>query len=274
LLAKRILTAIIGILAALYIVNFGQWLFAAAIIILALAAWLELSNMLRNKDIKVSNIVGIIAILVLLGCALYGNSQETIAVLALSMLCVMAQTVLAYPAFSLTDAAFTLLGISYIGVLFSYLILLRFLDVVYISTWFGIMPAGAAYLWLAFIGTWFSDTFAFFVGSKFGKRKLCPLISPAKTLEGSVGGLIGSMIGVALMGLSFHFPIQHSLIIGLLIGITAPLGDLAESAIKRFTGVKDSGRLLPGHGGVLDRFDSVLFAGPMVYYYLLLFVIS
>ena len=137
----------------------------------------------------------------------------------------------------------------------------------------GEISAGAAYLWLAFLGTWASDTFAYFVGTYLGKHKLCPLISPGKTIEGAIGGMIGSVIAIMLLGVLFKLPVYHCIIMGILVGIAAPLGDLVESAIKRFAGVKDSGQILPGHGGILDRFDSILFTVPAIYYYMHIFVL-
>ena len=137
----------------------------------------------------------------------------------------------------------------------------------------GTLSAGAVYLWIAFLGTWASDTFAYLVGSKIGRTKLAPLISPGKTREGAVGGLIGTIVTVAVFGSLFQLPLHHLLALGLLVGIVAPLGDLVQSVIKRYVGVKDSGNFFPGHGGVLDRFDSILFAVPAVYYYIQIFLL-
>ena len=175
---------------------------------------------------------------------------------------------------AVNDVAFSILGIFYIGLAFSHLLLLRFTDSsLIIPTFFGLMPMGEVYLWLAFIGTWASDTFAYFIGSFLGKHKLCPAISPGKTIEGGIGGLLGSVGVVLAIGMTLHMPIQHGLALGILIGVAAPAGDLVESALKRFTGVKDSGNILPGHGGVLDRFDSILFTVPVVYYYIHGFIV-
>lgn len=273
MLGKRIATAIIGIVAAFFIVNYGKGIFAGAVLLLALLAWHEYSNMLRRHDIAVSDFLGIILIILLWGTVWLGNTHETIAVLYFSLFVVTTKTVISCARFAIHDAAFTLMGILYIGLTFSHLVLLRFTDSsLIIATPLGSLSAGAAYLWLALVGTWASDTFAFFVGSKLGKVKLCPAISPGKTREGAAGGVIGSVIAVTLLGYLFHLPLIHGVSLGLLVGIVAPLGDLAESALKRWAGVKDSGRLLPGHGGVLDRFDSIMFAVPAVYYYILLFV--
>lgn len=274
MLGKRILTALIGIPIAVYIINYGQWLFAVSILVLSLLAWHEYYTMLKNKDITVYYILGFVLNTLIAGCAWLGNYHELVMVMFMSTLFALIKMVTSGTKFTVTDAAFSVLGISYIGVSFAHLLLLRYTDSSqYILTSFGQLSAGAAYLWLAFIGTWASDTFAYFVGTYFGRRKLCPTISPGKTIEGATGGLIGSIIAIILLGSIFKLSILHSGIMGLLVGIAAPIGDLVESAIKRFAGVKDSGRILPGHGGILDRFDSILFAVPAIYYYMHAFVL-
>lgn len=274
MLGKRILTALIGIPIAAYVINYGEWLFAAMILMLTLLAWHEFYTMLQNKNIKIYYRLGFLLNTVIAGCAWLGNSQELVMVMFISTLLALVKVVTSGTKFTVTDATFSLLGISYIGVSFAHLLLLRYTDSSqYISTSFGQLSAGAAYLWLAFVGTWASDTFAYFVGTYLGRHKLCPMISPGKTIEGALGGLIGSVIAIVLLGNIFKLSMTHSVIMGLLVGVAAPLGDLVESAIKRFAGVKDSGRILPGHGGILDRFDSILFAVPAIYYYIHAFVL-
>ena len=121
--------------------------------------------------------------------------------------------------------------------------------------------------------TFATDTSAFFVGRALGRLPLAPAISPGKTLEGAVGGLAGAVlaavIGVELLGLELTMP--ETLVLGGLAGVAGQLGDLAESRLKRVAGVKDSGWLFPGHGGVLDRIDSIVFNLPVVYYFVLWF---
>ncbi|WP_245692281.1 phosphatidate cytidylyltransferase [Sporomusa acidovorans] len=271
----RILTAAIGIPIAIVVINYGFWLFAITVILLALVAWHEFFKMMQAKDIKIQYSVGLVGILLTLSCAWLGNAQELLMVLMLILLVGLSQAIISHDKFGVTETAFTIFGTIYISLPFSHLILLRFTDQAdYIFTVFGGLPAGAAYLWLAFVGTWASDTLAYFAGSIFGRHKLCPAISPGKTYEGALGGLIGSIAGVALMGWQLlGLPLGHMAILGLLIGVFAPLGDLAESVLKRFTGVKDSGNILPGHGGILDRFDAVMFSVPVVYYYIKAFFV-
>jgi phosphatidate cytidylyltransferase len=114
-----------------------------------------------------------------------------------------------------------------------------------------------------------SDTFAFFVGHALGRRRLAPAISPGKTVEGALGGLVGGVVG-ALVVRALGFPdlaAAHAVVLGLAVAVAGMAGDLFESVLKRWAGVKDSGRLFPGHGGMLDRLDSLLFGAPVLYYY-------
>lgn len=273
MLLKRVITAIIGIIAAVFIINYGTWVFATAVLLLTLLAWHEYFNMMTRLEISVAYYAGMFGIVMLWGAAWLGNSRELVAVLLMTSFLILAKMVLSYATFTVRDAVYTLSGLIYIGLTFSHLVLLRFTDnSLFIPTKLGTLPAGAIYIWLAFVGTWASDTFAFFVGSKFGRHKLAPAVSPGKTWEGFAGGVVGSILAVAGMGAACDVPLVHSLVIGLLVGVVGPLGDLVESAIKRSAGVKDSGRLLPGHGGVLDRFDSVMFTAPTVYYYIYAFL--
>lgn len=145
---------------------------------------------------------------------------------------------------------------------------------VYVVMFISFLPAvraganGSRWVLLFLLVVWAGDTGAYFVGRKYGKRKLYPLISPGKTLEGAAGGL-GASVVVALLFKLVAFPalgIPGALVVGLLIGAVSQIGDLCESFFKRAYGVKDTGRLLPGHGGMLDRFDGVLFSLPFMYF--------
>jgi phosphatidate cytidylyltransferase len=133
----------------------------------------------------------------------------------------------------------------------------------------------AVLIWLPFLTAWFTDSAAYFTGISIGKHKLSPAISPKKTIEGALGGIIGSSLlttifGVLISKYNSNIGIFDFIIIGLLCGIFSQLGDLAASYIKRYANLKDFGKLIPGHGGILDRFDSILFTMPVVYYYFLL----
>ena len=150
-----------------------------------------------------------------------------------------------------------LLGFLYIAVFLAQFILMRK------------FPSGQLWILFTLVAVFSGDTTAFYVGRAFGRKKLAPAISPGKTVEGGLGAVAGSAAGALLFkGLFFsQVPFLHALILGLGVGIFGQLGDLWESVLKRSAQVKDSGTLIPGHGGLLDRIDSVLFAGPFVYYY-------
>jgi phosphatidate cytidylyltransferase len=126
-------------------------------------------------------------------------------------------------------------------------------------------------IWVLFtlVAVYFGDTTAFYIGRAWGRRKLAPRISPGKTWEGGLGAIIGSLAGALIFRVLFfpQLPAVHAVALGAGIGVIGQLGDLFESLIKRAAKVKDSGMLIPGHGGLLDRVDSVLFASPFVYYY-------
>lgn len=163
------------------------------------------------------------------------------------------------------DGAITILGFIYVAVFFSFIVKTNGLK------------HGEYYVWLIFIASWLCDTSAYYVGRIFGKHKLCPKVSPKKTIEGSIGGLLGSAIacgifGVYLNSIGIGVPLYHFFIIGLLCGVVCQFGDLAASSIKRFSDVKDYSNLIPGHGGILDRFDSILFASVVVYYYIVIVI--
>lgn len=157
--------------------------------------------------------------------------------------------------------AWTIAGILYVGWLLSYFVALRGVD------------DGRNWVFLALFATVGSDSAAFFIGRGLGRHKLAPHISPGKTWEGVIGGILGAIIVSLLftlptpLHLSFNY--WQAILLGLLISIFGQLGDLVESLLKRNTGVKNSGKLLPGHGGFLDRIDSIVFAGIVVYYYVI-----
>ncbi|MBI5587089.1 MAG: phosphatidate cytidylyltransferase [Deltaproteobacteria bacterium] len=157
------------------------------------------------------------------------------------------------------DTAFKTLGLLYVAVTLSYAIALRQLD------------GGQWWIMLLLVIIWSNDTFAYLTGKTVGKTRLCPEISPKKTVEGAVGGLVGGFIAAYLFNrfLSMGLGVCEVVFFSTVIGAVGIIGDLAESLLKRAAGVKDSGTLIPGHGGVLDRIDSLLFALPVFYYSLI-----
>lgn len=266
-MTTRIITGIVGIALAACVIQLGGALFSIAVLLLAWGAWFEFVKAFRHKGLHLSFLLGMLVIFFFWGCAWLGNMEEFVSVGVIAVLLVMTQMVLRHKVFSVEQAAASILGIFYIGLPFALLVLLRFMGTSSVHTPLGNMQLGCALVWIALIGTWSSDTFAYFTGSFCGRHKLCPNISPNKTMEGFAGGVIGTVLALAGLGMFFSFPIWQMAALGLLVALSATVGDLAESVIKRYTGIKDSGNIIPGHGGIWDRFDSVIFTVPVVYYF-------
>jgi phosphatidate cytidylyltransferase len=157
----------------------------------------------------------------------------------------------------ITGWALTIVGALYVGVIGAYFILVRGL------------PNGLLWTTLALLTTWATDTGAYLVGTRIGKHGFFTRISPKKTWEGAIGGFVCAILAMLVLGAFVDLPIAHRILFGLGVSIAGTLGDLAESLLKRQTGVKDSSNIIPGHGGLLDRIDSMLFAGVFAYYYLI-----
>jgi phosphatidate cytidylyltransferase len=157
----------------------------------------------------------------------------------------------------------TLFGIFYVNWLFGHLTFLRGL------------PHGKQLIFYLLLVVWSGDTGAYYVGKSFGRHKLAPVISPKKTIEGSVGGTAASLLASYLAKLTFLPQLSYldCALLGICMAIVAQLGDLCESLLKRSADIKDSGSMIPGHGGILDRMDGVMFAAPVLYYYAIVFVV-
>lgn len=155
---------------------------------------------------------------------------------------------------NIVDFAITILGMIYIGIFFDTIIIL-----------YDYMPDGNKLVWLIFLISFGTDIFAFLVGVNFGKHKLIPNISPKKTIEGSIGGILASVLLCILYGIIVSgIPYYLLIIVGIFGSIVSQVGDLFASSIKRYCKVKDYGNIIPGHGGILDRFDSVLMTAPVI----------
>ena len=266
----RIITGIVGIGLAAFVIQSGGLLFAACGLVLALGAWFEYCNAFSRKGYSPAFLIGGLFVSAMCYAAYGGLDTGLLTMLSLGAVLVMfLLTVLLHGSFSVPSAAVSAAGVLYLGMSFAHLIGLRVMEhgMAPVETQLGVLEPGCALIWTALIGTWASDTFAYFAGSFLGRHKLCPSISPGKTVEGFVGGLIGTTASVAGLGVLFGFDVQVMAVLGLCICIIATLGDLVESVMKRYTGIKDSGHIIPGHGGIWDRFDSVIYTVPFVYYF-------
>ncbi len=256
---QRILTAILAVAIFLPFIIIGGLPFTLFIYLLATIALYEL---LRMKNISLQTFPGVLS-LILIWVLLFPSttinfmtdvnvSKVEIALLAVVFL--LSYTVITKNKFTFDDAAFVILATIYIGIGFYF----------FIET----SDKGLKYLFFAMFVIWATDSGAYFVGRSMGKRKLWPEISPNKTIEGSVGGILCALV-VAIV-FQLFLPINDSffkmLVITVLLSIFGQMGDLVESALKRHYQVKDSGSILPGHGGILDRFDSLLFVLPIFHF--------
>lgn len=253
-------------LGALLIAPFIIFIFLGGIylktftIVLSVLGMYEFYKSVKAKDFKPVTLLGY---LMLITYYITGNDFKVLSFIIIIttflMLCVPVIDV----KYTFIDVSLTILGFIYVGVFFSFIHLVN-------------MKNGGEFLvWLIFIASWLCDTTAYYVGRAFGKHKLCPKVSPKKTIEGSIGGMLGSTLACGIFGIAIYkyfniIPTYHYFIIGVICGVFCQFGDLVASSIKRFVGIKDYSNLIPGHGGILDRFDSILFAGTIVFFYLTL----
>lgn len=250
----RVLTAVIGIPVFLGILYLGGLYWKLLFALMAILAFLEFTRMMSNIQLRPLLIPGLLLLLLLLFAP---DSYLYPGIFAILILTVFV-SILQYPDLTIKDTAISLFGAAYIGFLLSYAIKIADLHQSFLI------------IILALILTWGSDTGAYFAGKLWGKHKMTPILSPNKTWEGAVGGLVVS----AITALIFFLVIDidgvgpaYALLLGIGASILAQLGDFFISGIKRFFQVKDSGKIIPGHGGVLDRFDSFLLLVPLIYYF-------
>ncbi len=254
----RVLSGIIMV-PLLAILFFGGYVLFAACLCIGLMGVREFYNGFHAIDVKPSYAIACAAAVALYAAELFGGDhREWFMLWFFGVVLASLLYLFKIDKRNLADAMATITGIFYV-VFFSFHVTL--VD----RTDYSPM------IWLIVITAFGTDIMAYFSGYLLGKHKLCPKISPKKTIEGSIGGILGSVVLSGLFGWFFMPDVfVHCLIIGVLGGIVSQFGDLTASIFKRKMGIKDYGNLIPGHGGILDRFDSVLFTGPMVYYYIVL----
>jgi phosphatidate cytidylyltransferase len=269
-LTRRVLFAVIAAPASIAIIYFGDWALAIVLAVLAaLAAW-ELFRMARETGALPLEPAGI-GLAALLPIAVHA---QRLGIYTLSMTAIVTMVLLLFASTiwlrgptgkPLSSVAITAFGVLYAG-LFSYIYALRYHDYAVGAA------SGTALVFLPVLLTWTTDVGAYAFGRTFGRKKLMPSISPGKTVEGAVGGL-GLAIVICLLYVRFilmpyaqlGLTIQGAVLFAIVISVAAQTGDLAESLLKREAGVKDSSRIIPGHGGILDRFDSLLFVMPVAF---------
>ncbi|MES2764371.1 MAG: phosphatidate cytidylyltransferase [Bacteroidota bacterium] len=296
--ATRILVAIAAIPVIVFLILQGSWFFAFFVMIISAVALHEFYNLARAKNISPNAQIGMVAGIGLqatLAASNFGLIPTQFSMMAfigiiiaftLAAIALELRRALENP---LLNIATTIMGVMYVPVFFACLIQIRqfysalsyengaFLktapnlpafpgDSTTLNDW------GGTFILLVFVSIWLCDSVAFFVGKSFGNHKLFPRVSPGKSWEGAIAGFISSAVGFPLLAHYFlpGFPLHHAIAIGIITGSISQIGDLSESLLKRDAGIKDSSNYIPGHGGFLDRFDSLLFIAPAVYVYLLI----
>ncbi len=256
---QRVITGVIAGIVFILLIFIGNLPFTLAIMALATIALYEL---LKMKNINIGSLTGIVSFLLLWSILMpntwieYGFSSyiSRLELFAAFIMLLLALTVITKNQITFEHVGFIIISSLYVGLGFHFIIETRALE------------QGLVIFFFILLSIWSTDTGAYFTGRALGKRKLWPEISPKKTIEGSIGGIICALV-VGLV-YSYFVPVTESMAtivtMVIVISIVGQLGDLVESALKRHYGVKDSGTILPGHGGILDRFDSLIFVMPVL----------
>lgn len=259
----RLLSGIVLVLVAFLTINCGGYVLLATLLCVSLIGMQELYRAMhvRKEGFGALELVSYAGVLLIYFLLIPGDPAYPLMGVIASLVLIMCVYVFCYPAYQAGQIMAAFFGIVYVGVMLSYIYQTRML------------PGGQFHVWLIFLCSWGCDTCAYCVGVLIGKHKMAPVLSPKKSIEGAVGGVAGAV----LLGVIYAFFTKGGMVeYGIICGVGALIsmvGDLAASAIKRNQGIKDYGKLIPGHGGILDRFDSVIFTAPVIYY-LSLFLIS
>lgn len=255
-LAQRLIVAAIGIPVLLMVIITGSTTYSAVVALTALAAVREFTRIARSAGARPNTLI------LPAGVALYviNATQQEAAAPAITGLVFTAA--IAWGAFrprdplAISNVVWTIVGTLYAGFLFSHWLVLRQI------------PQGMEWTLLALFGTFANDTAAYAVGRLIGRHKMAPSISPGKTWEGAAGALVATSLAVPALATALGLPLTEPMwLLGPGLSVAAQAGDLAESKLKRLGNVKDSGAMFPGHGGLLDRLDALVFVGPLVYYW-------
>ena len=288
----RSISAFVGVALALVLIWYAAWSVTLFIFVLAMFAAPELFWLFEEKGYRPARYLGITACLaIILLTSLTGTKYHApfmVVVFVLTCLFLILRSAPWFPHWSvmdlfgkkspspvapqmgtISDVATTFLGIVLTGWLPSYIPLLRQLQYPSLAERHTMPQLGMGITFLYFSAIFATDIGAYLIGKAIGRTPLIGPLSPKKTVEGSLGGAILAILVAGLIGWLFHLSLLHSMILGLVISIVAQISDLTESMIKRDAGKKDSGDIIPGHGGMLDRVDSFLLSGAVTYYYLL-----
>jgi len=259
----RILVAVIAIPFLIFASYYGKWVFLIFVMIIALFAFSEFSKMVEKKGIYVAKHLGLVIVNTLV-LNTYFKTVEPETIILASVIIVILFELFRNNGSAIQNIGATLLAIFYPGLLTTTLIQIR----EFYGTFFYVQ--GGLLIISILVTLWVIDSAAYFIGTAIGKHRLFVRVSPKKSWEGAVAGFVFGIISIIVLReyLITFLSIKDSLIIGVIIGIFGQIGDLSESLMKRDADVKDSSNIIPGHGGIFDRFDSLIFASPFVLIYL------
>ena len=252
----RLISGILLVIAALLTIINGGYVLFFTLVCISLIGMQELYKAMgvHGESTGLLEIIGYLGAILYYVSLLLGFESYGLMTVLVSLILIMFVYVFTYPKYNAHQIMSAFFGVVYVAVMLSFILLTRNL------------PDGKFIVWLIFLCSWGCDTCAYCVGMLIGKHKMAPVLSPKKSVEGGIGGVVGA----GLLGVIYAAAIQGPMVeyavicgIGALISM---VGDLAASAIKRNQGIKDYGKLIPGHGGILDRFDSVIFTAPVIYY--------
>ena len=252
----RLISGVVLVAIALVTIGLGNWVLFATLLLVSLIGARELYQAMKvsKKGFSLLELGGYAGIILYyLGMVFLEEKFHLAAILA-GLVILMFIYVFRYPEYHAHQVMAAFFGIVYVGVMLSCVYQARML------------PGGHFHVWLIFLCSWGCDTCAYCAGMLFGKHKMAPVLSPKKSVEGAVGGVAGAvLLGVIFAAVTKGPAAEYAGICGA-GALISMVGDLAASAVKRNMGIKDYGKLIPGHGGILDRFDSVIFTAPVIYY--------
>ena len=256
----RLLSGILLVIIALITIITGGDVLFGTILLISLIGMTEIYKVLEIEK-KELGFVGYAAAIVYFALIRFGLTEWVTAFGIGFLILIMAVYVFTYPKFRSEHVTLAFFGLFYVAFMLSYVYQIRMLE------------QGAFLVWLVFLCSWGCDTCAYCVGVTMGKHKMAPVLSPKKSVEGGIGGVVGAALLGAIYAVAINRfapsanadALQYALICGV-GGMISQVGDLAASAIKRNHDIKDYGKLIPGHGGILDRFDSVIITAPIIYY--------
>ncbi|MCI1721545.1 MAG: phosphatidate cytidylyltransferase [Lachnospiraceae bacterium] len=257
---KRTVSGIVLVAIAIVTIVFGGWILAATLLLLSLIGMREFyhASGVSGRGLNMLELAGYIGAVGYYIVLYFGLDRYILLELAASCALILAVYVFTFPEYHTQEVSAAFFGVFYVAVMLGFIFLTR-----------GRFK-GRIEVWLIFFASWGADTCAYLVGVTMGRHKMSPRLSPKKSVEGAIGGILGAAVLGAVYGAIFKQPVLMYMVICAAGAVISIIGDLAASAVKRNANEKDFGKIIPGHGGILDRFDSVIFTAPVIYFLSLL----